>query len=66
MVCHSKLACIRYQNGIKAALAERLSREEAKASPDSDLIQRLLFLKTAVVVSSDGTNEAAYITQARK
>ena len=42
------------------------SREEAKASPDSDLIQRLRFLKTAVVVSSDGTNEAAYITQARK
>ena len=66
VVCHSKLACIRYQNGIKAALAERLAREEAKASPDSDLIQRLRFLKTAVVVSSDGTNEAAYITQARK
>jgi type I restriction enzyme R subunit len=41
-----------------------LAREEVKASPDSDLIQR--FLKTAVVVSSDGTNEAAYITQARK
>lgn len=66
VVCHSKLACIRYQNGIKSALAERLAREEAKASPDSDLIQRLRFLKTAVVVSSDGTNEAAYITQARK
>ncbi len=66
VVCHSKLACIRYQNGIKAALAERLAREEAKASPDSDLIERLRFLKTAVVVSSDGTNEAAYITQARK
>jgi len=66
VVCHSKLACIRYQNGIKAALAERLAREEAKASPDSDFIQRLRFLKTAVVVSSDGTNEAAYITQARK
>lgn len=66
VVCHSKLACIRYQNGIKTALAERLAREEAKASPDRALIQRLRFLKTAVVVSSDGTNEAAYITQARK
>lgn len=66
VVCHSKLACIRYQKGIKAALAERLAREEAKASPDNELIQRLRFLKTAVVVSSDGTNEAAYITQARK
>ena len=66
VVCHSKLACIRYQKGIKAALAERLAQEEAKVSPDSDLIKRLRFLKTAVVVSSDGTNEAAYITQARK
>lgn len=66
VVCHSKLACIRYQKGIKAALAERLAQEEAKVSPDSDLVKRLRFLKTAVVVSSDGTNEAAYITQARK
>ena len=66
VVCHSKLACIRYQNGIKEALAERLACEEAQASPDTDLIERLRFLKTAVVVSSDGTNEAAYITQARK
>ena len=66
VVCHSKLACIRYQNGIKEGLAERLACEEAQASPDTDLIERLRFLKTAVVVSSDGTNEAAYITQARK
>lgn len=31
-----------------------------------ELIKRLRFLKTAVVVSSDGTNEPAYITHARK
>ncbi|MCH4878889.1 type I restriction endonuclease subunit R [Pseudomonas sp. TMW22090] len=66
VVCHSKLACIRYQSGIEAALAERLAREEANTSPDAGLIQRLRFLKTAVVVSSDGTNEAAYFTQVRK
>ncbi|MFZ5528610.1 MAG: type I restriction endonuclease subunit R [Pseudomonadota bacterium] len=66
VVCHSKLACIRYQAGIKAALTERLASEEAKAAPDTGLIQRLRFLKTAVVVSSDGTNEAAYLTQVRK
>ncbi|MGU7816983.1 type I restriction endonuclease subunit R [Burkholderia sp. AW49-1] len=66
VVCHSKLACFRYQNSIEAALAERLAREEAMALPNADLIQRLRFLKTAVVISSDGTNEAAYITQARK
>lgn len=66
VVSHSKLACIRYQNGIQAALAERIAQEEAQAAPDNHLIERLRFLKTAVVVSSDGTNEAAYITHARK
>ena len=66
VVCHSKLACIRYQNGIAAALAERIAQEQAKATPDAELLKRLRFLKTAVVISSDGTNEAAYITQARK
>ena len=66
VVCHSKLACVRYQAGIEAALAERIAQEQGKASPDAELIRRLSFLKTAVVVSSDGTNEAAYITNARK
>jgi len=66
VVCHSKLACVRYQNGIEAALAERIQAELAHDSPDADLLKRLKFLRTAVVVSSDGTNEAAYITQARK
>ena len=66
VVCHSKLACVRYQNGIEAALAERIQTEMANESPDADLIKRLKFLRTAVVVSSDGTNEAAYITHARK
>lgn len=66
VVCHSKLACIRYQNGIQAALAARITKEEGGDKVDLDLIKKLQFLKTAVIVSSDGTNEAAYITQARK
>ncbi len=66
VVCHSKLACIRYQNGIRAALKERIATEEQKAAPDAGLIARLKFLKTAVVISSDGTNEAAFVTLARK
>ena len=66
VVCHSRLACIRYQDGIEAALAERIDVEKCKAVPDLPLIKRLAFLKTAVVVSSDGTNEAAFITHARK
>lgn len=66
VVCHSKLACVRYQEGIEAAIAARLAAEQAKPQPDVELLKRLAFLKTAVVVSSDGTNEAAYITHARK
>jgi len=66
VVCHSKLACIRYQNGIREALKERIASEELKTAPDTELVSRLKFLKTAVVISSDGTNEAAFVTQARK
>lgn len=66
VVCHSKLACIRYQWGIEAALKQRIEQEQAKAVPDLELIRRLRFLKTAVIISSDGTNEAAFITHARK
>ena len=66
VVCHSKLACVRYREGIEAALAARIAEEHDKAGPDTDLLRKLVFLKTAVVVSSDGTNEAAYITHARK
>jgi type I restriction enzyme R subunit len=66
VVCHSKLACVRYQKGIEAALLERIALEQAKATPDNALIRSLQFLKTAVVVSSDGTNEPAYITNVRK
>lgn len=66
VVCHSKLACIRYQKGIREALKQRIAWEEQRAAPDAELIARLKFLKAAVVISSDGTNEAAFVTQARK
>ncbi len=66
VVCHSKLAAVRYQRAIEDALAERLEREKLKATPDQDLIDQITFLKAVVVISSDGTNEAAYVTQARK
>jgi len=57
---------VRYQAGIEAAIAARVNEESTKPVPDEALLSKLRFLKTAVVVSSDGTNEAAYITQARK
>jgi type I restriction enzyme R subunit len=66
VVCHSKLAAVRYQKAIRDALAERLEKEKLKAKPDTDLIRRIGFLKTAVVVSADATNELAIITAARR
>ena len=66
VVCHSKLAAVRYQKAIRDALVERLDRENLKAKPDAELIRRVAFLKAVVVVSSDATNEIAVITEARK
>ena len=66
VVCHSKLAAVRYQRAIEVALVERLERERIKAMPDQELINRLAFLKAVVVISSDGTNEASYVTTTRK
>ena len=66
VVCHSKLAAIRYREAIRSALRDRIDRERLKARPDVDLIRRVEFLKAVVVVSSDPTNEPAAITEARK
>ena len=49
------------QSGPETALAK-----VACQIPPRYFTDYLAFLKTAVVVSSDGTNEAAYITHARK
>lgn len=61
VVCHSKLAAVRYQRALREALAERAERET-----DPETKRSIAFLKVAVVVSSDGTNEAAEIVAARK
>lgn len=66
VVCHSKLAAVRYRSAIRDALAERLDREKLKPKPDMELIRRIAFLKAVVVVSADATNELAVITEARK
>ena len=66
VVCHSKLAAWRYEKAIGKALAARLEKLRAAETPDRELIRRVAFLKAAMVVSSDGTNEAAYLTDARK
>ncbi|MCB1227103.1 MAG: type I restriction endonuclease subunit R [Verrucomicrobiales bacterium] len=66
VVCHSKLAAVRYQKAIRTALSERLEREKLQPHPDDERIRRIAFLKAAVVVSSDATNELAVISEARK
>jgi type I restriction enzyme R subunit len=66
VVCHSKLAAQRYQTAIEEALLARLEKAKAAAQPDLELIRKIAFLKAAVVISGDGTNEAAYITTARR
>jgi type I restriction enzyme R subunit len=66
VVCHSKLAAVRYQAAIQEELQNRLDKEKETAQPDQDLIKRLAFLKAVVVISGDGTNESSYVTKARK
>jgi len=66
VVCHSKLAAVRYRAAINEALRERIDRERVKPVADRELIRRIESLKAAVVVSADPTNEPALITQARQ
>jgi type I restriction enzyme R subunit len=66
VVCHSKIAAVRYQKFIRAALTERLDRERLRPKPDIGLIKKIQFLKAVVVVSADPTNEAAAISMARQ
>jgi type I restriction enzyme R subunit len=66
VVCHSKLAAVRYQKAVREALRERAAKERAKPVPDLALIRRIEFLRVAVVLSADPTNEMAAITEARR
>ncbi|WP_428353809.1 type I restriction endonuclease subunit R [Methyloprofundus sp.] len=66
VVCHSKLAAVRYQSAIAEELEARVKALKLESEPNEELIKKIAFLKAAVVVSGDGTNEAAYITEARK
>ncbi|GHD41831.1 type I restriction enzyme, R subunit [Marinobacter persicus] len=66
VVCHSKLVAVRYQKAIHQALADTLEVMRAESALDEERIRQIEFLKAAVVISGDGTNEAAYITEARR
>ena len=66
VVCHSKLAAVRYQKAIEQALADTVTQLASQLTPDVAHIAKVRLLKAAVVISGDGTNEAAYITAALK
>lgn len=66
VVCHSKMAAVRYKEQIDKALEAWLTAERAKPDAEEALITKVAFLQSAVVVSSDGTNEKAVIVAARK
>lgn len=66
VVCHSKRAAVRYQAAIHKALADTIETLATELEPDSRLISQLKFLKAAVVISGGGTNEAAWVSVARK
>ncbi|GAB4052795.1 type I restriction endonuclease subunit R [Spirosoma litoris] len=66
VVASSVLAAVRYKRAIEEAIKNRLATEMIKAKPNADLIEKIAFLKVETVVSSQGTNEDAIITEARK
>ncbi|GAB3695396.1 HsdR family type I site-specific deoxyribonuclease [Spirosoma flavus] len=66
VVASSVLAAVRYKRAIELAIQNRLDTEHSKVQPDAELIEKIAFLKAEAVVSSQGTNEPAIITQARK
>lgn len=65
VVASSVLAAVRYKRAIEEAIKNRLATETAKSKPDADLIEKIAFLKVETVVSSQGTNEARIIKEAR-
>ena len=66
VVCHSKLAAVRYQQAIHNTLNDYIAELEPTDNTDKERIHQLKQLKAAVVISDDGTNEASYVTAARK
>lgn len=66
VVASSVLAAVRYKRAIEQAIQTRLETERTKPKPNDELIEKIAFLKVETVVSSQGTNEDAIITHARK
>lgn len=66
VVSVSKVAALRYEEAIQRALEDYAKRYAKRPDADVETLKRIQFLKTAVVVSVDGTNELAGVLEARK
>lgn len=65
VVCVSKLATVKYKRFIDAAINEKIEQLEGEYLKDEELIKKLKFLKTAIVISDD-TNDAADMVRLSK
>jgi len=61
VVASSKLAAARYKKSLEKAIKSKIEKET-----NEDKLKLLNFLKVAIVLSSDGTNESPEITRAVK
>lgn len=66
VVASSVLAAVRYKHAIANAINERLKQIQNIYPINEATAKQLAFLKVEAVVSGQGTNEAAIITEARK
>lgn len=66
VVSVSKIAALRYEGAIAKALEEYADKYAKRADADAETLKRINFLKAAVIVSVDGTNELAGVLEAKK
>lgn len=66
VVSVSKIAALRYESAIAKALDEYADKYAKRADADAETLKRINFLKAAVIVSVDGTNELAGVLEAKK
>src|SRR5690554_4532378 len=66
VVGSSILAAARYQYLIQEALEEYVTKEKEKTNPDTELIEKIEFLKIGTVVTKQDNNELGFISEARK
>ncbi|SHK30596.1 type I restriction endonuclease subunit R [Paramaledivibacter caminithermalis] len=58
VVCISKIATVKYKRFIDEAIEEKIVELENGYMKDNELIKKLKFLKTAIVISDDGNDPA--------